>query len=246
MSSKPVVGSARTQTEAPRTIRVFLAGLKRVCELRGQRLLDIGCGDGTFTIPLGEGFEEVHGVDVQPHYIEHFKLRVLGNPKFKPQFTNAGRMHFPCQYFDAIISIETLEHVDDLEAVAAECARVLRPGGQLVITVPNRWFPIEGHGGRVFGRDFSRLPLITYVPWLHNRIANARVFTVARLDGLFVSRGFERRALSYLWPTFEHGGGGVQRKIQQFLRHTFPLMRWMETSPLRMFGTSIVVRYQRR
>jgi SAM-dependent methyltransferase len=220
--------------------------LKRVSELRGQRLLDVGCGDGTFTIPLGEQFEEVYGVDVQAHYIENFKLRVLGNPKFKPQLASAGQLDFPSMHFDSIISIETLEHVDDLEAVAAECARVLKPGGQLVITVPNRWFPVEGHGGTVFGRSFSRLPLITYVPWLHNRLANARVFTVGRLDRLFVSRGFERRALSYLWPTFEHGGGRVQRMAQRLFRRSFPLMRWMETSPLRMFGTSIVVRYQRR
>jgi len=246
MSSKPIVGSARNQTGAPRTIGVFLAGLKRVSELRGKRLLDIGCGDGTFTVLTGEGFEEVHGVDVQAHYIEHFKLRVLGDPKFKPQVTSAARLDFPSRHFDTIISIETLEHVDDLEAVAAECARVLKPDGQLVITVPNRWFPIEGHGGKAFGRNFSRLPLITYVPWLHNRIANARVFTVARLDRLFVPLGFERQALSYLWPTFEHGGGAGQRAAQQLLRRSFPLMRWMETSPLRMFGTSIVVRYRRR
>ena len=99
------------------------------------------------------------------------------------------------QGIDAIVTIETLEHVADLQGVALEVARVLRQGGELIITVPNRLYPIEGHGGTVFGRHYSRLPLITWVPWLHSRVGSARVFTVGSLDRLFVPLGFRRRAV---------------------------------------------------
>lgn len=226
---------------------VFIAGIRRIAHLSGGRLLDIGCGEGSLTIPLGEDFEEVHGIDVQAANIDGFFARLEGDQisKYLPHLSSADRLAFPNGYFDAIISIETLEHVDNLAAVTEECVRVLHPGGQLVLTVPNRWFPIEGHGGRLFGIQFSRLPLVTWFPWLHSRVANARVFTVRALDGLFVPLGMKRVALGYLWPTFEHGGGGMLRLLQKTARPLFGLMRVMEASPLRFFGSSIVARYEK-
>jgi hypothetical protein len=117
---------------------------------------------------------------------------------------------------------------------------VLRSGGELLITVPNRWFPFENHGMRIGSREFAtRIPLLPYLPWLHRRLSLARVFTVRDLDSLFVTRGLKRVAVDYAWPTFEHGGNPLQR----FLRPLFGLMRWLEQSPLRLLGTSVVVRY---
>jgi len=190
----------------------------------------------------------VHGIDVQKANIERFLARLEGDPgsKYVPHLSSATRLEFADNYFDAVISIETLEHVDDLATVTEECVRVLRPGGQLVLTVPNRWYPIEGHGGRLFGQQFSRLPLVTWLPWLHSRVANARVFTVRRLDKLFAPLGMTRCAVGYLWPTFEHGGGGMLRRVQKLARPLYGLMRSMENSPLSFFGSSIVVRYEKR
>jgi len=119
----------------------------------------------------------------------------------------------------------------------------LRRGGELLITVPNRWFPFENHGARIGRwRWDGRVPILTYLPWLHRRIALARVFTIRDLDSLFVTRGLERMAVDYAWPTFEHGGN----PFQKFLRPLFGLMRKAEESPLRMFGSSVIVRYVKR
>jgi hypothetical protein len=62
---------------------------------------------------------------------------------------------------------------------------------------------------------------------------------VRDLDSLFAVKGLTRCAVDYCWPTFEHGGNPFQR----FLRPAFGLMRQMERSPLRMFGTSVLVKY---
>jgi SAM-dependent methyltransferase len=196
-------------------------------------------------VPLGQRFEEVHGVDVNADCIAAFKSTAPSH--CKAHLINAAELPFPANYFDAIVTIETLEHVSDLPGVAREAARVLRQGGELVITVPNRWYPVEGHGGVVFGRHFARLPLITWFPWIHSRVGAARVFTVRSLDKLFVPLGFRRQAYSYIWPTFEHGGGGssLHGKIQRMARPLYPLMRAMEKSPLRFFGSSVIVRYEK-
>jgi hypothetical protein len=85
----------------------------------------------------------------------------------------------------------------------------------------------------------GRVPFLTYLPWLHRRFALARAFAVRDLDSFFVSSGLKRVAVDYLWPTFEHGGNPFQFCLKPF----FGLMRKLENSPLRMFGTSIIVRY---
>ena len=224
----------------PRTHAAFMWALSRVGTPKdGVRLLDVGCGDGYFTASIGEKFHEVHGVDVQPENILAFNERI--GDRFVAHLASADSLDFPDAYFDAIVSLETLEHVANLPGTAKEVARVCRPGGQLVITVPNRWFPCENHGGRIFGRHIGRLPLLTYLPWLHDRIADARVFTVGSLDRLIIPVGFKPAGLAYLWPTFEHGGN----PFQKLLRYFAPLMRIGEVSPVRFFGTSIVRRYIR-
>lgn len=208
----------------------------------GGRLLDIGCGEGVFTAELGKEFCEVYGIDVQEKFLERFRQNVKADPRFHVLNASAAAMNFPNEFFDTIVTIETLEHIADLPNTASEIFRVLRPGGELLITVPNRWFPFENHGIRIGSWEKGgRIPLITYWPWLHRRLAIARVFTVADLDRLFTPLGLKRSTVDYAWPTFEHGGN----PFQHYLRPLFGLMRKMENSPARMFGSSVIVRYSK-
>jgi SAM-dependent methyltransferase len=242
----PVLGWARSGSGCNGTFDTVMAGISRLHpKLAGAKLLDIGCGTGYFTIPLGRRYEEIHGVDVSPECIAEFNESIPCN--YTTHLVDAADLPFPGDYFDAIVTIETLEHVTDLPGVAKEAARVLRQGGELIITVPNRWYPVEGHGGTIFGRHFSRIPLVTWFPPIHSRVGAARVFTVRALDRLFVPLGFRRSAVSYIWPTFEHGGGDskIHEHIQQIARHLYPLMRIMEKSRLRFFGSSVIVRYEK-
>jgi 2-polyprenyl-3-methyl-5-hydroxy-6-metoxy-1,4-benzoquinol methylase len=215
-----------------------LAGLS---DLKGERMLDVGCGDGSFTIPVGTRFKEVYGIDVQETYLERFREKTSGEDKFHIQNMSASAMKFSAGFFDTIVTIETIEHIPDLLGAAAEFARVIRPGGELLITCPNRLFPFENHGIRFRGKTFGRFPLITYIPPLHDRYSLARVFTVRKLKQIFFPLGFQLMKLDYAWPTFEHGGN----RFQPLLKPLFGMMRWLEGSPLRMFGTSIVVRFDR-
>lgn len=235
---KPIVGDTRCE-QCTKTKQVFLAKLGRVSSLRGRRLLDVGCGDGTFTIPAGQHYEQVCGIDIQEKNIAIFRSKLVDSGKFHISVMSASQLAFPSCYFDTVLSIEAFEHIEDAQSAASECHRVLVAGGELVVTVPNRWFPCENHGGKIVGIKFTRLPLVTYFPWLHDRVADARVYTVSSLDRLFVPKGFTRTTVEYLWPTFEHGGN----PLQPLLRPLFPVMRALESSEVKFFGTSIVARY---
>ncbi len=234
------VGAPRPKDGCRRTIEVITAKLRELATLAGERMLDVGCGDGSFTAVFGPGFREAHGIDVQDAYLETFRAAVAGDARYTITHMSASAMTYPDAHFDSIVTIETLEHVPDLASAAGEISRVLRPGGELVITVPNRWFPFENHGIRIGAWErHGRIPLLTYLPWLHRRLSIARVFKAGDLDSLFRPHGLRRTGLAYAWPTFEHGGN----RLQPLLKPLFGLMRTMERSPLRMFGSSVVVRY---
>lgn len=239
--ARPIVGAPR-DASCRKTISVIANKLAAISPLRGRRMLDVGCGDGSFTVALAEHFAEVHGIDVQEAWLDQFRRRVSEDPRFVITPMSASAMTFLDGYFDVLVTIETIEHIPDLLRAADEFYRVLKPGGQCLLTCPNRFFPFENHGLRWRGRDYSRrIPLLPYIPPLHDRLSLARVFTVRRLDQIFLPRGFSRRAVDYAWPTFEHGGNPLQR----FLKPLFGVMRWMENSPLRFFGSSIVARYDK-
>ena len=223
-----------------KTVELITGKLRRLGSFRGERMLDVGCGDGAFTQVLGADFQEVHGIDVQEDYLERFREETKGDHRYFVTNMSASAMAFPDGHFDTIVTIETLEHVPDLAVAAREMCRVLRPGGELLITVPNRWFPFENHGMRIGSWErHGRIPFLTYLPWLHRRLSLARVFKVADLDSLFVAGGLKRVAVDYAWPTFEHGGN----RLQPLLRPLFGLMRALESSPVRLFGSSVIVRY---
>ncbi len=236
---KLYVGAPRG-TELQKTVELITGKLRRLGSFSGERMLDVGCGDGTFTKILGRDFREICGIDVQDEFLSRFRSTAASDARFQVTNMSASAMTFPDAHFDTIVSIETLEHVPDLVGAAREICRVLKPGGELVITVPNRWFPFENHGMRIGKWEHqARIPLPTYAPFLHRRFSLARVFKASDLDSLFVPHGMKRVALDYAWPTFEHGGN----RLQPLLKPLFGVMRALEKSPLRMFGSSVIVRY---
>lgn len=236
------IGASRNE-QCIKTVRVVIDKLCSLTEWRGDRLLDVGCGDGTFTLRLGHEYRQVYGIDMQEDYIEIFKRRVATGGKFNAEVMSASAMDFPDEHFDAIVTIETLEHVADLTGAAREINRVLKPGGQLVITVPNRWFPCENHGMAIGDFELRRAPLLNYFPWLHRKWAKARVFKVGDLDELFLPLNLKLVAVDYAWPTFEHGGN----RLQSVFKLLYGTMRRIERAPmpLRMFGTSVIVKYKK-
>lgn len=233
------VGAPRSAA-CHRTLEVITAKLFGLSQFFGDSLLDVGCGDGAFTTLLGKRFSKVHGIDVQENHLARFREMVRNDKKFVVSNMSASEMTFENAYFDTIVTIETLEHIPDLPWAAIEIVRVLKPGGELLITVPNRWFPFENHGMRIGKwQGGGRIPLLPYFPPLHRRWSLARVFSVRDLDSLFVYNGLRRMAVDYAWPTFEHGGN----RLQRYLKPLFGIMRKMECSPLRMFGSSVIAKY---
>jgi SAM-dependent methyltransferase len=103
-----------------------------------KRLLDYGCGDGTFLALASDRIVEGHGVDADANQIEDCRKRLgsLENLSFFVNSDLAGPQH-DGQY-DVVTCMETLEHCTEpvVEAVLADVSRLCAPGGRVVISVP--------------------------------------------------------------------------------------------------------------
>lgn len=112
--------------------------------LNGDRLLDMGCGDGGMMALLRDamGAKEVHGVDIAAEAVAAAKRR--GFEAWQLDIDDVA-LPFSDAYFDAVYCGEVIEHVYDPDHLLDEIYRVLKPAGTCVITTPN----LAGYANRV-------------------------------------------------------------------------------------------------
>lgn len=160
----------------------------------GERILDIGCGEGYVLRKLAGKFKELYGLDVAPSRLREARERVkdafpLETSKFKFIRGNVDEpLPFPDNFFDAVVCLAVMEHVYDIFSVCKEMYRVLRPSGYMVTEVPN----IAYLKYRII-LLLGRLP-ITGSPYNWQEVGwdggHIHYFTMERFCWLFQSQGF--------------------------------------------------------
>lgn len=104
--------------------------LERVEREPVRRTLDVGCGEGRFCRLLAGSGVETTGIDPTAALIEAARRR---HPEGRYMVARAENLPFRVSSFDLVISYLSLVDIEDLPAAAAEMARVLAPGGKLLI-----------------------------------------------------------------------------------------------------------------
>ncbi len=102
-----------------------------------DRVLDLGCGTGTQTIIVGRRVREVVGVDTDPAWIERarFYRQGLGDAvDVKYLLGPVEEQGLEENSFDKVLSFCVIEHIPNYQEVLAELFRVLKPGGELVLS----------------------------------------------------------------------------------------------------------------
>jgi SAM-dependent methyltransferase len=124
-----------------KALDVVEAALTRLAE-RPARILDVGCGDGTFLERLAARMQDPSVNYVGVDYSEHQLTKAARLP-FEFYACDLGEgIPLPDRSVDLVHAAEIIEHLYDPDLLIEECARVLRPGGHLVVTTPNlqAWF----------------------------------------------------------------------------------------------------------
>ncbi|XP_038568066.1 ubiquinone biosynthesis O-methyltransferase, mitochondrial [Micropterus salmoides] len=112
--------------------------------LSGLRILDVGCGGGLLTEPLGRLGANVLGIDPVEHSIGTAQLHSSYDPDLQVCYRACTLEELSAEeeqgagQFDAVVASEVVEHLADLETFAFCCSLVLKPGGSLFITTINK------------------------------------------------------------------------------------------------------------
>lgn len=95
-----------------------------------RKVLDVGCGAGNMAHHLSH-YGTYYGLDINEK-----PLRVARERGLNVRLGSADAMPFLDREFDLVALLDTVEHVPNERGVFAECFRVLKPGGQIIVTVP--------------------------------------------------------------------------------------------------------------
>ncbi len=198
---------------------------------RGRVFVD-GCGVGMYLAHLAKTARQAVGLDIEME-------RTLEARQIAGQvICGAGEyLPLPSNTFDLILSHEVLEHVQDDRQAVCEIVRALRPGGRLVLFVPNRGYPYETHG--IYWRGvyhFGNIPLVNYLPrrWRDRLAPHVRIYTGADLLRLFAGlpvRIIRRTIIFGAYDNIIHRHPSLGRALRAVLQT-------LEKTPLRIFGLS--------
>jgi SAM-dependent methyltransferase len=164
----------------------------------GAKILDVGCGRGVLFGPLADAGFNVHGVEVNEHAVRGCDSRA--EVRLAPRLSEAS---FDEGYFDLIVIWHVLEHLPAPGETIAECQRILKPGGRLIVAVPN----FSSAQARWSGPD-----------WFHlDPPRHLYHFPFAALCRLVENAGFDVKS-SHHFSLRQNPFGWIQSTLNRFTR----------------------------
>jgi SAM-dependent methyltransferase len=190
---------ARTQREKTSTLERHMP--------EGGRVLDVGCGAGFFLRALDPAVWERWGVEISPRSAEAAARHVGDERIFAGRLVDAD---FVEGSFDAVTFWASLEHVASPRADLETAHRILRPGGLLVVQVPN----LESYQARRFGGDWFALDLPRH----------RTHFGPSSLERIASDAGFD--ALEMLYRSETHDAHALKQSLKtKLVKRRAPLGR---------------------
>lgn len=217
------------------------------CRLAGARLLDAGCGAGGYVEAYAAAGADACGLEFDAAKVAAWASAHPGDSRV--QQGDLARQPYADASFDVVVLNEVLEHVPDEVTVLREIARVLVPGGVLLVFSPNRRYPFETHGAHSQRTGSFIAPIRTLgLPYLPLTLANRLVRPTARnywphtLRALVRDAGFDIIHTDYVWQTFE----GISGHQPALVTRIAPVLRAVaaalsRTPLVRSLGASQIV-----
>lgn len=101
----------------------------------GHEVLEVGCGNGNFTVLLAEQCSQVVAVDLSEEYVMTAKARLTEKSGVKVLLADATQTQWT-RSFDTIVMLDVLEHIESDVETLRLLRKCLKPGGKLIVKVP--------------------------------------------------------------------------------------------------------------
>jgi len=226
---------------------------ERVVELldpilgQGMHVLDVGCGTGIMAPIVLSKKAHYQGVDLSRNMILEARAKYveIGEAEDSVVFTvgDVERMPFPDAHYDVLLALGLLEYFEDPRRVVDEIVRVVRPGGSIIVSVPNV-LCVDAATCALFS------PILTtpmsFVRRLRGRDTRGtkysnHKYSPAGLDRLFLSRGFRKSGGIYY--NLEAAAYPLRRLLPNLALRLKKSIEPYQHGPLRAFATAYVARF---
>ncbi len=198
-------------------------------------LVDVGCGNGASMLRIANEFKHCVGIEIfEEHRAtfeilkNHFKVE---NTEFVVRDIEDPKQVNPDE-FDRLISFEVIEHLRS-DANVTQYFRMLKPGAILAISVPNKWWVFETHGARLPLLPWNRVPFFSWLPrFIHERFANARIYTKGRIRKVLEEAGLEVKEIHYITAPMDVLKDGPLKRflVRNFFKNDTTIWPWKATA----------------
>jgi ubiquinone/menaquinone biosynthesis C-methylase UbiE len=211
---------------------------------KGKKVLDIACGPGILIPGLRERGYTITAVDAAQAMVDRAREEHKAGPDLTIEVGDVYALKYPDATFDAVTALGLVEYLDDQSKAHKEMARVLKPGGTLVVSYPYRWSP-----WRIWGRF---LMAITWIPRrLYKLLTGSRghyithrEYTVADARAKFSDAGVTPDRVWFYnlklvpWP--------LDQWFPRFTVWQSSLLEGFDSTPFRWIGTAFNLRGTKR
>lgn len=224
-------------------VKKRLSYIQKNGEIDDKIILDMGVGYGLYSSKLIERSGAIYGIDIVKQNLFTSRENV-GSNKYLSVLGSVNQLPFVDNSIDLIICIETYEHLENGLEVLNEMHRVLKNGGRLIITVPNKLFPFETHGIKLGNKNISSLglgfPLLSYLPnFMRQIFATVQIYTPWDFERILIASNFRAEKHDFFMPNFDVLNKNIS-KLSSIIKLLAKLSDVLEKTPLKVFGMTIV------
>lgn len=216
--------------------------------LSDKTILDVACGPGLNTSRIAHLAKRAIGIDMQGSLLRQARRNAVAlGAGSEFVYARAERLPFCDLSVDVVLIMEALEHMQSHDRVLQEAYRVLKDKSYLVVSVPNKLYPLEIHyiriGKIIFKGFYGQIPFFSWAPSsVRKKFATAKVYTGKEITQAIEANGFAACEIQYgIFPRLDNLGS---RRITKILDTLFTFLE--NNRFLNRFGMSIFVLAQKK